>query len=337
MKTSHTSPSAIPWLQLTATGLCLTALALFVGLLVPSCLAAPLADEKQDPPAARANVPAEVEVQFIDNSMLKITIKDQKIELTTPHGKLSIPMSEIRRIEFATRVSGELGRKIDAAVADLGSLEFPKRESATAELLKLGARAYPALIKATENRDKEIARRAQEVIDKIKESMPEESLTIRRHDVIHLDESKIAGRIEGVTLKATTFQFGDVQVNLADMRVLRMPGDEPADDQPRDVIPDPGSPASLGQQNLQVGKVFSVRVTAAINGAVYGSDVYTADSTLATAALHAGVLKEGQTGVVRIRILPGQQQFASSTRRGVTTIPWQFYPIAYEFVTRRNR
>jgi hypothetical protein len=111
----------------------------------------------------------------------------------------------------------------------------------------------------------------------------------------------------------------------------------PAEEQPKEVIPDPGSPARLGQENLQTGKVLAVRVTGAIAGAIYGTDAYTADSSLATAAIHAGVLKEGQTGVLRIRILPQQMGFVSSTRNGVTSHPWNVYPVAYEFVTRRNR
>jgi len=35
------------------------------------------------------------------------------------------------------------------------------------------------------------------------------------------------------------------------------------------------------------------------NAALWGSDIYTLDSTLGMAAVHAGVVKAGQTGVVK--------------------------------------
>src|SRR5262249_8492740 len=55
---------------------------------------------------------------------------------------------------------------------------------------------------------------------------------------------------------------------------------------------------------------------------VYGTDVYTSDSNLATAAVHAGRLAPGQTGEVRVRIVPVLPSYQGSTRNGVTTKAW---------------
>jgi hypothetical protein len=81
--------------------------------------------------------------------------------------------------------------------------------------------------------------------------------------------------------------------------------------------PDPGN---LAHPETDVSKVFYYNVTGATaGGAIYGSDVYVPGSTLAMVAVHAGVLKEGQRGVVKVTILPGQQTYAAVTRNGITS------------------
>jgi hypothetical protein len=95
---------------------------------------------------------------------------------------------------------------------------------------------------------------------------------------------------------------------------------------PRDVAIDPGN---LMAFENQIGKTFVFRVTGSATGSVWGTDVYTADSNLATAAVHAGVLKSGQTGVVRVQMVAGLQSYAGSTRNGVTSGAWSAYGAAY--------
>ncbi len=165
--------------------------------------------------------PGAVEVAFADGSNLKLQLRDEKIALDTPHGKLLIAVTDIQRIEFATRVSDEDAKRIQTAIAELGSSEFGKREAASAQLLKLREKAYPAILDAAKQKDREVVRRAQELIQQITASVPAEQLVVRPKDVIHTADSTIAGRIEGGSLKAHTSQFGAVQVKLADVRSLR--------------------------------------------------------------------------------------------------------------------
>jgi hypothetical protein len=54
-------------------------------------------------------------------------------------------------------------------------------------------------------------------------------------------------------------------------------------------------------------------------GPVWGSRLYTLDSALAAAAVHSGLVKPGQTEVVKVTIKPGQQEYSSSSRAGVKT------------------
>jgi hypothetical protein len=88
---------------------------------------------------------------------------------------------------------------------------------------------------------------------------------------------------------------------------------------PVTALPDPGT---LTGHRGDVGKSFLFEVTGANAGPVWGTEVYTDDSSLATAAVHAGVLAVGQKGVVKVTILPGQADYTSSTSNGVTSGSW---------------
>jgi hypothetical protein len=182
------------------------------------------------PPTQKSKLPVEpgaVEVAFTDGSNLKMLLRDDKIAFATPHGKLLIAVTDIQRIEFATRVSEEDDKRIRAAIADLGHTEFRKREAAGVELLKLREKAYPALLRAAAQKDAEVVRRAKELIQQITASVPAEHLVIRKNDVVRTADSTIAGRIEAASLKAHTSQFGAVQVKLTDARSLRSQALEP--------------------------------------------------------------------------------------------------------------
>ncbi|MCL2002612.1 MAG: LCCL domain-containing protein [Oscillospiraceae bacterium] len=74
-------------------------------------------------------------------------------------------------------------------------------------------------------------------------------------------------------------------------------------------------------------------VVGTTSGQVWGSDIYTDDSNIAMAAVHAGVLKDGEAGTVTIRILPGQDSYEGTTRNGVRTASYTLWYGSYEFVS----
>jgi hypothetical protein len=78
-----------------------------------------------------------------------------------------------------------------------------------------------------------------------------------------------------------------------------------------------------------VGATYYFRVTGATDGQVWGTDTYTRDSMLATAAVHAGLLKPGQTGVLRVTVVPPLESYAGTTRNGVTTTEYGSFPHAW--------
>jgi LCCL domain len=278
-------------------------------------------------PTKPARDPGAVEVRFNDNSSLKLTLRDEKIEVTTRYGKLAIPISDIQRIELGLRIPDDVARRVESLIGSLGSSQFRVREAASAELLELKEKAYPALLQAAKHMDMEISHRAEELIAKIRDSVPEDRLGTREFDIIYTEDSKIAGRITSPTLRVQTLQFGEQQLKLADVLSVRsLAAPEPEQEASRDVMPDPGNLKAL---EGQAGRTFSFRVTGAVNGSLWGTDLYTTDSTLAMAAVHAGVVQPGQTRVVKATILGPQQAFQGSTRNGVASSGYGAYPGSY--------
>ena len=95
---------------------------------------------------------------------------------------------------------------------------------------------------------------------------------------------------------------------------------------PANVLPDPGTLLNFRDKR---GQALYFRVTGGPFGSVWGTDVYTDDSTLAAAAVHAGALQNGQTGIVKVTPLPGRDSYPGSTRNGLTTSDWGTYSGSY--------
>jgi hypothetical protein len=267
-----------------------------------------------------------VEARFTDNSTLKLFLVEAKINLTTPYGKLSIPVGDIQTIDFATRIPEDIVKKVEKAIVDLGSTEFKTREAAKTELLKYGERAYLALLEATKSNDTEVKRSAETIISTIKQNIPAEALKVRKNDVVTTADNKFTGQIDTGTFKVTTTQFGEQTLKLADVRSLRNLATKAASTSNVKIEPDPGSPTAVAGQ---IGMVYYYRVTGIANGALWGSDVYTSDSSIATAAVHSGILKPGETGIVKVLIVLTPNMFEGTSRNGVNSRPYGQYPGAY--------
>lgn len=88
-------------------------------------------------------------------------------------------------------------------------------------------------------------------------------------------------------------------------------------------------PDTLTHLHHEIGRAFLFQVTGQAIGPVWGTDVYTSDSALATAAIHAGVLRHGQRGWVKVTVVEPPTQFEGSARNGVTSFSYGCYPGAY--------
>jgi hypothetical protein len=89
-------------------------------------------------------------------------------------------------------------------------------------------------------------------------------------------------------------------------------------------------PGYFSAPATDIGKVFYYKVTGNAGGSTWGTDVYTTDSHLATSAVHAGVLRVGQEGIVKVTVLPGQQNYPSTTRNGVTSSYWGRWGVSFK-------
>jgi LCCL domain len=108
----------------------------------------------------------------------------------------------------------------------------------------------------------------------------------------------------------------------------------------------PGPPSSAGEGkpttweanasslNGTDGQTFTL--SCAPGGAehsVWGSDIYTADSSICTAGVHSGLITLQQGGNVTIELRPGRTVYGCSERNGVTTSPFGSYQHSFVFKT----
>jgi hypothetical protein len=185
---------------------------------VTAVLAAPDPNEgKKDNPGVR-----EVEVRFADGSTVRALLIQDKLEIVTKYGKLTVPSTEVRRIEFGLHTSDELSKKIDDAIRRLASDTFKDRDLAAQELVSLGAAAYPALKNAAKNTDQEIGQRAKTALEKIRDRVPVAQLRVKPEDFIQTNEFPIQGKITMSTIKVRTAYFGDLDLKVADLRGIRL-------------------------------------------------------------------------------------------------------------------
>ncbi len=277
----------------------------------------------------------EAEVRCVDDSVLKLKILDERLNVSTRYGSLQVPVADIRRIEFATRVTPEVAERVSLLISNLNHPDFDAREKATAELRELRERAYFPLLKAIKHQDPEISRRAEETVRYIQQKVPPGQLDVREYDVIYTDDSKFTGMIGSAILRVQTTMFGEQSLRLADIRSLKSGMSIAAEE----VANAPAAPTNMMAFQNQFGKEVVFTVTGAQPGAqgtgVWGTDIYTLDSNVGAAAVHAGLVKQGSTAPLRLRIVTSPAQFVGSFRNSIGSTPYGTYPAgAFEFVKK---
>lgn len=71
--------------------------------------------------------------------------------------------------------------------------------------------------------------------------------------------------------------------------------------------------------------------------AAWGDGVYTDDSSIGLAAVHAGILSRRKGGTVTFEIRPGQQSYAAAKRRGVKSSAWGTWTGSFAFPLPQER
>jgi hypothetical protein len=182
------------------------------------------ADPKADPrPAAKPDGPM-FELRLGDDTQMKVVLLDPSLAMTTKYGKLTIPATEVRRLELGFRFPEGMEARIDKAISDLGSPEFKDREAAEQALAECGHHAIPALRRAGRSDTPEVVRRAASVLKLIEGKVGADKAELRDYDLVETAEFTAKGRIETGVLKVRTKFFGEATVKLTDVRTFRAIG-----------------------------------------------------------------------------------------------------------------
>ena len=90
------------------------------------------------------------------------------------------------------------------------------------------------------------------------------------------------------------------------------------------------APPTMIELCHDIGATYYFRVTGATEGQVWGTDTYTGDSMLAAAAVHAGAIKVGEQGIIKVTVLKPLVKYQGSTRYGVTSNDFGRYGMAFK-------
>jgi hypothetical protein len=90
------------------------------------------------------------------------------------------------------------------------------------------------------------------------------------------------------------------------------------------------APTSMHGLCETVGATYYFRVTGVTEGQLWGTDIYSGDSTIGAAAVHAGLLKPGKTDVLRVLVVTPPERFPGTVRNGVTSTEYGRYQYAWQ-------
>jgi hypothetical protein len=84
----------------------------------------------------------------------------------------------------------------------------------------------------------------------------------------------------------------------------------------------------------QNGKQYTITFQAGgvLSARLWGTDLYTDDSSIGTAAVHAGLINPQNGGTVTIEIRPGASSYQGSTRNGITSSGYGAYSGSFIFI-----
>jgi hypothetical protein len=177
----------------------------------------------QDKDARRPQLqPAEVRLN--DGSLVRMTILQDMVDIQTKYGKLSIPMKDVRRIEFGLHLPEGVEPRIEQALRQIGSETYKEREEGMKQLITLGHFAYPSLQRAAQSKDLEVVKRASLVMKKIDDRLAPEQLRLKVEDTIQTAEFTISGRIVSPSIKVHSDTFGEFDLKLSQLRSMHQRG-----------------------------------------------------------------------------------------------------------------
>jgi hypothetical protein len=188
-----------------------------------------ITDKKSDQPPGdgkkitekESTLSGQAEVRFTDESVVRMVILQEKLEVDTKYGKLTVPTADIQKIDFGIHIPPELEKKIIQAIEDLGSENYKTREVAVKDLVSWGPYAYPQVYKASKSDQPEVQKRATLALEKLKAKHSQKNLRTREEDVLVTANFTVVGRITTPTVRAKAENFGELDLQLTKLRAVR--------------------------------------------------------------------------------------------------------------------
>jgi hypothetical protein len=169
-------------------------------------------------------IPGDVEIHFLNGSKVRMIIQSEKLDISTAYGKLSVPVKDVRAVEFGLHFADGVEAQIEAGIKGLGSADYREREKAKKSLIDLGPFSYPAVLEAGRTKDLEVSKRAKEIVQALVAKHPKKDLKTSVEDKVVTNNFTIVGRILTPTVKAKTEYFGEQELTLSKMRTLKAMG-----------------------------------------------------------------------------------------------------------------
>lgn len=163
----------------------------------------------------------DVEVRFVNGSVVVVGLRETKIEVETEYGKLVIPPSDIRNIEFGVHLAAEVQEKIGDCIRKLASESYKERETAHQELIALGPHAYYVLRRLKQPKESEAVRRIQLALAEIEKKVPRKLLRVKEEDKIRTTKFTIVGRIVTPIIRGRAEYFGDLNLKPGQLLSMR--------------------------------------------------------------------------------------------------------------------
>jgi hypothetical protein len=191
-------------------------------LVVPAVWTGATLAQGQGKKEAGRSQPAEVRLN--DGSLVRMTILQESVDILTKYGKLTIPLRDIRRIEFGLHLPEGVEPQIHGAIKNMGSEAYKEREEAVKQLVSFGPLAYPSLQQASRGKDLEVVKRALAAMKRIDDKTPPEQLRLKQEDTVQTVEFTINGRIVSPSIKVHSETFGEFDLKLSQLRSLHQRG-----------------------------------------------------------------------------------------------------------------
>lgn len=161
--------------------------------------------------------PPNADIYFHDGSVVRMTLLESSVEVSTKYGTLKIPVTDIRRVSVGLHYPDGLEVKLKSSIANLSAEAYKEREQAMTDLLDAGPLAYQ-LLRFTRATDLEMTKRIEQLLAKISSQHDRDRLAADE-DTVHVD-FPIVGRLQLPTLKATSPTFGTLAIKLCDVREI---------------------------------------------------------------------------------------------------------------------